>query len=291
MALCERLRVAILGGPLFDYDENGCENQMRMLAPLIALACAAGSYGRPAAVPETARSPVLIELFTSEGCSSCPPVDALVRQLDASQPFSKVQLIVLSEHVDYWNHDGWKDPYSSSLFTQRQEDYVQAFRLDEPYTPQIVLNGTDVLRSYSSQGISAAVEKAAGTATLPVKIGSLSIEDTNPPVVRVRIEADGNSAPHTADVYLAVALDHAESQVSAGENNGKRLAHVAILEYLKKIGKVDNGKSFVQECQVKLKKGTDPNNLRVIAFVQEPGPGKVLGVVLRKAPVNGLATP
>ncbi|HEX4166239.1 MAG TPA: DUF1223 domain-containing protein [Bryobacteraceae bacterium] len=259
---------------------------MRLFAVLFFLTYGvAGSYGRPADA-QGARSPVLVELFTSECCSSFPPIDALVQQLDASQPFPNAQLIVLSEHVDYWNHDGWKDPYSSSLFTERQNAYVHALGLSEPYTPQIVVDGNEVLKSYTPQQISQIFEKAAAAPQIPVHIVALSVEDKGQPVVQARIEADGEAVSHNADVYLAVALEHAESQVSAGENNGKRLTHVAVVQYLKRLGRLESGKSFGQDCQVKLKKGTDPANLRVVAFVQEPGPGKVLGTVLRKPATN-----
>jgi hypothetical protein len=264
---------------------------MRIRALLLALAYLVGnSYGRPAASAETRRLPVLVELFTSEGCSSCPPIDALIQKMDATQPFPDLQLIVLSEHVDYWNHDGWKDPYSSAQFTERQEEYVSAFKLSEPYTPQVILNGAEVLRSYRAENIAGTFEKAGVAPNVPIEITSLSIEETSQPVVRARVEADGKAAPRSADVYLAVALDHAESQVSAGENSGKRLAHVAVVEYLKRIGKLDSGKSFAQDCQVKLKKGTAAGNLRVVAFVQEPGPGRVLGVTLRKPPMGAPAS-
>ena len=232
-------------------------------------------------VPTPAVAPVLVELFTSEGCSSCPPADAFIQQLDRSQPVPGVQAIVLSEHVDYWDHIGWKDPYSSHLVTERQGAYARVLGLDTVYTPQMIVDGTTDLRVGSSQQTAEILRKAAAAMTIPVRITALSTP-ASAGTIRAHIEADGASSARNADIFVAWALDHAESQVLRGENGGRRLTHVAVVESLTKIGTLQKGKSFSQDVELKLKPGADPANLRLIAFVQEPGPGKVLGAALSK---------
>jgi len=229
---------------------------------------------RPNAAASTSTpNPILVELFTSEGCSSCPPADELLQQMDSRQPVTGAQLIVLSEHVDYWNHDGWKDPYSSAQFTERQSGYVHALGLKTPYTPQMIVDGNIELKG-TGFDIAQTFEKAASVPKVSVRI--VSAEADGPSQLKVKVEASG-AEKHAGEIWIAVALDHAASQVSAGENSGKHLEHVAVVEELKKAGKLDKGKSFSQEALLKLKPGIDPKNVRVIAFVQESNEGRVLG--------------
>lgn len=251
------------------------------LAIVLGLICiSVSSYARSANDPGASPAPVLLELFTSEGCSSCPPADNFVRAVDAKQPYHGVQLIVLSEHVDYWDQDGWKDPFSSRSFTDRQTDYVRVFRLDTPYTPQMIVDGTTILKGSQQQFVQI-IDKAGDQPKLPVRISSVVV-GTPPDVVRAHVDVDGSAAKHPADIFFAVALDHAESQVLKGENSGKRLAYVAVVEEIKKVGKVNKGKNFSDDVELKLKSVPDPKNLRLIAFAQEPGPGEVLGAAMAK---------
>jgi hypothetical protein len=233
---------------------------------------------RPAAnVPSTV--PILVELFTSEGCSSCPPADAFLQKLD-TQPLPGAQLIVLSEHVDYWNHIGWADPYSSHAYSLRQDAYGDHFHLASVYTPQMVVDGTDEFGGSSSQDAQKALEKAVATKKLDVRISAVTLEGN---VLRAHIETGRLlSRPKKADVWLAVALSHAESQVAGGENAGRRLTHVAVVRALSRAGRVESGQAFSQDVSVKLDKEVDTASLRVIAFVQEPGPGRVLGAATEK---------
>ena len=248
----------------------------------------AASSGTPFTTADnTSTTPVLIELFTSEGCSSCPPADALLQKMDALQPIPGTQLIVLSEHVDYWNHDGWTDPFSSASITDRQSAYVRALGLKSPFTPQFLVDGTEELETHDTEQIVQLLRKAASAPKVPMRLASVTFEPGNPAIIQGHIESDVNSGKHKADVYVAIARDHAESQVLRGENNGRHLSHVAVVSEFTKVGKLEPGKSFGQDFRVKLKlPGPSPTSLRVVAFAQESGPGKVVGVVLKSVAVN-----
>ena len=231
-----------------------------------------------ASVAQGTSTPVLVELFTSEGCSSCPPADALLKRLDRTQPLEGAQLIVLSEHVTYWNHDGWVDRYSSDQLTDRQADYVRHFGVDGSYTPEMVVDGESEFVPAHAAKTQQALEKARSEPKLTVRVPSVSIQ--SPDAMKARVEVDAlpeSFKVRKAEVYIVIALRQAESQVAHGENGGKHLSHVNVVRKLTKIGNVEKGKSFADDVQLKLSAGDEPSNIRVIACVQQPGAGKILG--------------
>jgi hypothetical protein len=224
--------------------------------------------------------PVVVELFTSEGCSSCPPADALLQKFD-KQPYPVAELIVLSEHVDYWNHIGWTDPYSAHAYSERQSAYGDRLHLESVYTPQMIVDGTTEFVGSSSQEAEKAFAQASATAKIPVHISDVKVEGN---LLKSRIET-GSLPAHAkkADIIVVVALNHADSQVAAGENSGRRLTHVAVVRALVKAGSIASGQGFSQDVAVKLEKAVEPAQVRVVAFVQEPGPGRILGAAQERA--------
>ena len=259
---------------------------IKLSALLLAVVFAAWMFVSASGPPSReAALPVLVELFTSEGCSSCPPADALLQQLDRTQPVGGAQLIVLSEHVDYWNHIGWTDPYSSRIFSDRQSVYGNRLGLSSVYTPQMVVYGVTEFVGNDSRLASRAVEKALALPKVAVRISDISLDAAK--TLRAHIDTDAlpeTSKVRKADVYLVVALNHAESQVLRGENSGRRLTHVGVVQSLTKIGSIEGGKTFSQDVQMKLDSRTDPANLRVIAFIQQPDQRQVLGVAQQQQP-------
>jgi hypothetical protein len=228
---------------------------------------------------ETAASPVLVELFTAEGCSSCPPADAFLMRLDALQPIPGAQLIVLSEHMNYWN-DSWPDPFASGHLTARQEGYIRALNMRSPYTPQFIVDGTAEIRLQDPHEIEHVFRTAAESPKIPVGVAAIRVESGASPHLSGEIEIDGSGEQHRADVYIAIALDRIETKVLRGENRGKTLAHVAVVEYLSKAGWLKPGQRFNQTFRVPLERSLASNDARLIVFVQETGNGKIVGATL-----------
>jgi hypothetical protein len=214
------------------------------------------------------RRPVLLELFTSEGCSSCPPADALLEDLDKAQPVPGAQILVLSEHVDYWDHDGWRDRFSSPLFTARQRSYGDSFHLDEVYTPQIVVDGAAEVLGSDKGAALRAVTQASRAEKLAVSLTLL-------PDARaaLKIGVLPASVTHDATVFVAVADAEDSTDIRGGENKGRRLHHVAVVRSLTAIGKITAKDGFTKELPL----GDHPEHMRLIAFVQESKQGRILG--------------
>jgi len=210
--------------------------------------------------------PVLVELFTSEGCSSCPPADALLARLDRDQGIPGAEAVALEEHVDYWNHDGWIDPFSSAEFSRRQERYAEQFGISGPYTPQLVVDGASELNGSDGRGALSAIGAAARAEKLAVRV----LRSAG----GVRVEVDPGS--HGGDVFVALAQNAASSQVLRGENQGRSLRHVAIVRRLSRIGSVKRGAGFAKDVPL----SAGESAYRVIAFVQDSGPGHVWGAAM-----------
>ena len=177
----------------------------------------------------SADRPVLVELFTSEGCSSCPPADALLSQLDARQPISGAHVIVLSEHVTYWNEGGWRDPFSSEEMTDRQARYVRHFGLDSSYTPQAVVDGAWQLVGSDSRKMVADLKLAL--ASPKVELSTQNAQWSGD-TVKFSLHSEATSA--TA-VTAVLAEDSAQTTVLRGENGGRTLQHVAVVRALKEM--------------------------------------------------------
>jgi hypothetical protein len=241
------------------------------------------SVSAPANRSDIPRIPVLVELFTSEGCSSCPPADALLEKLDRSQPVNRAELIVLSEHVDYWNDIGWKDPYSSHEYSERQSAYAAHFR-GGIYTPQMVIDGHFELVGSDERGAIQAIENAAKIMKVSLALSAIRFESNNKLSLHVESDPLGPSVPtHTAGLFLAIADDSDESQVSRGENAGRTLKHVAVLRSLVEVGRVGKSDKISRDLTVNFN-NQDRRHLRIVAIIQERPAGEVLGVVSARLP-------
>jgi hypothetical protein len=227
---------------------------------------------------------VLIELFTSEGCSSCPPADALLEKLDRSQPVTGAELIVLSEHVDYWNDIGWKDPYSSHEYSERQSAYAARFGRGSVYTPQIVIDGHLELVGSDERRAIAAVENETKFAKVPLSLSAVRFDGNNKLSMHIEAGPLGPSAAaHSASLFLAIADDRDESQVSRGENAGRTLKHVAVLRSLVPAGTVGKSDKVSQDITVNFN-NQNRRALRIVGIIQEPSAGRVLGVASARFP-------
>ena len=229
---------------------------------------------------ETARTPVVVELFTSEGCSSCPPADALLARLAEGQLAGNVQLIAMEEHVDYWNDLGWADPFSSRDWNSRQYAYAGALGNGNPYTPQMVVDGTAEFVGSHTQQARETILKAASKAKIPVMLAQSNANGTGTGNFSAKVgKLEGTTRGDAAEVWLAITETGLHSAVTRGENAGEDLHHAAVVRSMRKIGetKADGETSFAGDTSVPLQKEWKRENLRVVLFVQEKKSRRILG--------------
>ena len=222
-----------------------------------------------------ARVPVLVELFTSEGCSSCPPADVVLQQLEQTQPVAGVEIIPLSLHVDYWNDLGWADPYSAAAYSERQNEYAATVGRKQIYTPQMVVDGqTEFVGSQAGQARQA-IKDAAQQPKAVIQLRKQDGATDKAVTLSVNIEKlPPVSRGDEAEVWLAVTESGLLSQVARGENAGRRLGHTAVTRQLTNLGPADK---FTNTPQIKLNSAWQRDNLRAVIFIQEKSSRHITG--------------
>ena len=202
---------------LFLDDRFGARALGAVFAVMIALS--------PTAVAEEERPLVLVELFTSEGCSSCPPADRLLAELHESQPVKGATVVPMSFHVDYWDRLGWKDPFGDAAYSRRQRAYSGLLQSDSVYTPQMIVNGTVGFVGSDGGAARNAITRAGKARLAAIDVTSAAVDGENL-TLSLGIE---RVAAGDGILWAAVVEDDLESEVTRGENRGRRLKHQAVV--------------------------------------------------------------
>lgn len=241
-------------------------------------ASSAQQSGQGAATQPHNDAAVVVELFTSEGCSSCPPADALLAKLAERNPGAHV--VALEEHVDYWDDQGWKDPFSSHDWTERQYIYAGVLKNGNPYTPQMVVDGSAEFSGGRPQLALESIAKAAAQTKAAVTVSEDAA--TKPGIESFAVQV-GKLSPSArggvAEVYLAITETGLHSDVKRGENAGHELQHAAVVRSMRKIGeaKPDRDVSFSAEANIPVRPEWKRENLKAVVFVQEKKSLRILG--------------
>ena len=214
-----------------------------------------------------AKQPVIVELFTSEGCSSCPPADELLKKLSEDQPFNNIEILALEEHVDYWNSLGWSDPYSSADFSRRQEQYAVTLPDGGVYTPQMIVDGGAQFignRTHEAREQirwAAAHPKAQLLLTAVAKNGDANSRTRT---FELRLAPGASAGGSGQNLWIAVTEKNLISNVTAGENSGEQLHHAPVVRLLRQEKSAAGSGPVLITVDVKEK--WNPANLTLIAF-------------------------
>jgi hypothetical protein len=254
---------------------------MRLLAAVLMLAIALPAEAMKCAAQSGEGTTALVELYTSEGCSSCPPADRWLSDLGA-RGYAPGRVVPLSLHVDYWDYIGWKDGFAKGEFSNRQRKLSQQQRQAFVYTPQVMLQGRD-FRAWGSTAFDRAVERInaqSARARLGLEIESL---DKNAITVKVRADLADNGLTSDAALYLAAYENKLASEVTAGENRGERLRHdYVVLEWVGPI-EFSHGTSLTERRALPLLPKAVPGHSGVAAFVQNRRTTEVLQALMLPA--------
>ncbi len=228
-----------------------------------------------APTPAERPSTVLVELFTSEGCSDCPAADELLRQVNGQKTAGGQLIVGISEHVSYWNGLGWKDPFSSDLYTERQNDYGSQFRLGGVYTPQMVVNGREQFVGSNSRDLQDALATEAKRKQIVLRIDSAQIKDNN-----ITFSYTASEIPANDSLRLVAVLtdDEDQSHVLRGENSGRKLIHVAVARALIPLGSLHEVDRRSVTLPLPPPFRSDPTiGHHLVIFAQHGGSGAVTG--------------
>ncbi|MGH2664752.1 DUF1223 domain-containing protein [Flavobacterium sp.] len=208
----------------------------------------------------------VLELFTSEGCSSCPPADALMGKIQ--EEYKDNAVYVLSYHVDYWDRLGWKDIFSNADYTKRQLTYAHWFQKEPIYTPQVVINGqTEHVASQE-----AIVRSAISNALSKPAVANLTME-ANQTDNKLTVNYVISGASKNSRLLLAVVQKRAKSNVKRGENAHRVLSHFQVVHHLHSTVVTENSKGTTS---LSLPKGFNTTDFEVIGFIQDINTGAIL---------------
>jgi hypothetical protein len=216
-------------------------------------------------------TPIVVELFTSEGCSDCPPADGVLEKLIAAQPVAGAEVIGLGLHVDYWDQQGWRDRFSSAALTNRQRIYGAHFNLDSVYTPQMVVDGRAQFVGSDGKSALRAIERALAAPHGVVRIDSRRDDpgDTHRLALRVTVtDLPKLGRGDRADIVVAITEDRLRSVVTRGENHGRTLTHAAVVRSMSTIGQAAEG-ATAAGGDLPIGSDWQRDQLKVVAFVQE----------------------
>lgn len=261
--------------------------QLLAIAVLTGMLLAGGAARQSAAADGDSRvKPVVIELYTSEGCSDCPSADRVLSDLVTEQPLPGVQIIGLGEHVDYWNYLGWRDRFSTAAMTQRQKDYQATVFAPTPvYTPQLVIDGRLQCVGSDRACVRRSIGRAAASplADVRLSIGQLH-EARRSAAIEVSLPK-GMTLDEPAEILVAVVEDGLVTDVARGENGGRQLMHDAVVRRLASVGRMPpHGRSISVTTPIELAADWQPGRLRIVAFVQERDSRRIIGAASTRLP-------